>query len=63
METDMNSTTKQSNNSPAKEANEIRSLNDAELDVVSGGMSHFIWTVQGCAWNAAILAAAGTPIA
>jgi hypothetical protein len=53
METDMNSTTKQSNNSA--KSNEIRSLNDEEIDLVSGGMSDFIWTVRSACVNAAIM--------
>ena len=56
METDMNSTTKQSSNSAAKEANEFRSLTDEELDVVSGAMpSDFICDVKAIIMNSAFM--------
>jgi hypothetical protein len=59
METDMNSTAKQFNNSAATQSNEIRSLNDEEIDVVSGGMSDFMWEVTATVRNWAIIAANG----
>jgi len=60
-ETDMNCTAKQSDNSAAKQSNEIRSLNDEEIDVASGGMSDFMWEVTSAIRNWAILASAGYP--
>jgi len=57
----MNCTAKQSDNSAAKQSNEIRSLNDEEIDVASGGMSDFMWEVTSAIRNWAILASAGYP--